>query len=104
MKKLLAQINRLFENRIRLGIMSALSVNERLDFKSLKELLGTTDGNLASNIGVLERNGLVNVRKRFVRRRPNTSYSLTPSGRRAFQQHLETLEALIRDVAEAREE
>ncbi len=79
--------------------MAALMVNECIDFKALKVLLGTTDGNLSSNISTLEQLGYVKVKKRFIGKTTNTSYSITHAGRKAFQGHLDALEALIRGVA-----
>lgn len=78
--------------------MAALMVNESIDFKALKELLGTTDGNLSSNISTLEQYGYVKVQKRFIEKVTNTSYSITKIGRKAFQDHLAALEALIKGV------
>lgn len=79
--------------------MAALMVNESIDFKALKLLLGSTDGNLSSNISTLEQLAFVKVKKRFIGRTTNTSYSITNTGRKAFQGHLDALEALIRGVA-----
>jgi DNA-binding MarR family transcriptional regulator len=98
MKNIIDHINKCFENRVRLGIMSALMVNPSIDFNSLKELLGCTDGNLSSNISVLEDLGYVKVQKRIISKKTNTSYAATRAGRRAFQHHLDALERLIRDV------
>lgn len=79
--------------------MAALMVNDSIDFRALKELLGTTDGNLSSNISTLEQYGYVKVRKQFIQKITNTSYSITKNGRKAFEEHLAALEALIRGVA-----
>lgn len=84
-----------FESRIRLGIMSVLSVNEVMDFNALKELLETTDGNLASHLKALEKENFVAVEKSFVGRKPNTRYYVTKSGKKAFATHLDALESLI---------
>lgn len=84
-----------FESRIRLGIMSVLSVNEELDFNALKELLETTDGNLASHLKALEKETFVAVEKSFVGRKPNTRYYVTKQGKKAFATHLDALESLI---------
>ena len=84
-----------FESRIRLGIMSVLSVNEVMDFNALKELLETTDGNLASHLKALEKENFVAVEKSFVGRKPNTRYYVTKSGKKAFAAHLDALESLI---------
>ncbi len=95
MKDIIAKLNKQFENRIRLGIMSALSVNESIDFNSLKDLLDVTDGNLASHITALEKNGLIEVQKRFIGKKPNTTYSMTKNGKTAFREHLNLLSQLI---------
>lgn len=86
---------RLIYERIRLGIMSALSVNRSMSFSELRELLATTDGNLSRHARKLEEAGLVACRKRFSERVPKTEYSLTSKGRRTFKRHLEHIEALI---------
>lgn len=88
-------INKAFDHRVRLGIMSVLMVNEYADFKMLKELLGVTDGNLASHAKALEQAEYIAVEKRFVGKKPNTRYKATKSGRTAFKQHLNALEQLI---------
>lgn len=75
--------------------MSALMVNEFMDFNSLKELLGVTDGNLASHIKALEKEGFINIDKQFIKKKPNTRYSTTPIGKKAFNSHLDALEKLI---------
>ncbi len=95
MKTIIEGLNKNFENRVRLGIMSALMVNERLEFNALKDLLGVTDGNLASHLKALEKHTLIDVSKQFVGRKPNTSYGATDFGRECFKQHLEALEALL---------
>ena len=76
--------------------MSALMVNDSLDYNDLKTLLDVTDGNLASHIKALEKHGLVNVKKQFIGRKPNTRYSATSKGKEAFNQHLKALEELLR--------
>jgi DNA-binding MarR family transcriptional regulator len=86
---------RLLYDRIRLGIMSALSVNRSMSFSELKELLGTTDGNLSKHARRLEDAGLINCRKAFSRRVPRTQFRLTAKGRREFERHLQHMEALI---------
>ena len=95
MKTIIAGLNKIFDSRIRLGIMAALSVNECIDFNALKELLDITDGNLASHLKALEKNELITVRKQFIGRKPNTVYSISSSGKDLFQQHLNALENLI---------
>ena len=87
--------NRHFESRVRLGIMSVLSVNEWVDFTSLKEILEVTDGNLASHIRALEQQQYLEVQKQFVSRKPKTTYRITPMGQDAFKAHLAALESLL---------
>lgn len=96
MKGFISDLNKAFESRIRLGIMSVLVVNEAVDFGALKELLQVTDGNMASHIAALEKLDYVEVRKQFIGRKPNTSYTVTNAGRKAFAAHLDALERLIR--------
>jgi DNA-binding HxlR family transcriptional regulator len=96
MKDLIANLNKVFESRVRLGIMSILMVNESYDFNSLKETLNVTDGNLASHLKALEEKGMLKVNKQFIGRKPNTSYSATETGMADFQQHLKALEQLIK--------
>jgi DNA-binding HxlR family transcriptional regulator len=88
-------LHKAFESRIRLGIMSALAVNDMLDFNSLKEFLDVTDGNLASHLKALEREEFIGVNKSFVGRKPNTTYAMTKAGKKAFADHLKALEKLI---------
>ncbi|HUX95735.1 MAG TPA: transcriptional regulator [Bacteroidales bacterium] len=96
MRDLISGLNKVFESRIRLGIMSVLMVNESFDFNSLKEYLDVTDGNLASHIKALEERGLIETKKQFIGRKPNTSYSITQEGIHLFKQHLNALENLIK--------
>lgn len=97
MKHLLHNLDKAFENKVRLGIMSALMVNEALDFNALKDLLGVTDGNLASHLKALEKVNYIVVKKQFIGRKPNTQYSATKQGKKAFYDHLNALEALIKE-------
>lgn len=96
MKDLISGLNKVFESRIRLGIMSILMVNDSFDFNSLKESLNVTDGNLASHLKALEENGMIEARKKFIGRKPNTSYMITVLGADSFRQHLNALEDLIK--------
>ncbi|MCB0571923.1 MAG: transcriptional regulator [Phaeodactylibacter sp.] len=100
MKHIITKLNQAFDHRIRLGIMSILMVSDWTDFNTLKETLDVTDGRLASHIKALEKEGYIEVRKRFVGRKPNTSYRVTPSGREAFQGHLNALEELLNNAKE----
>ncbi|GHT30402.1 transcriptional regulator [Bacteroidia bacterium] len=93
---ILAKLNRAFESRIRLGIMSILSVNESADFNTMKQLLEVTDGNLASHLKALEGIEYIQSSKQFVGRKPNTTYMVTENGRRSFKEHLDALEELMK--------
>jgi DNA-binding HxlR family transcriptional regulator len=96
MKDLISGLSKVFESRIRLGIMSVLMVNESYDFNGFKDTLEVTDGNLASHLKALEEKKMIRVNKQFIGRKPNTSYSATEVGVRLFQQHLKALEELIK--------
>jgi len=95
LKNVILHINKAFDHRIRLGIMSILMVNEFIEFTSLKELLDVTDGNLASHIKALEQEAYLSVSKQFVGKKPNTRYAATSEGKQAFENHLNALEQLI---------
>ena len=92
------ELNKAFESRARLGIMSSLMVNDSITFNALKELLDLTDGNLAGHTRALEQAGYLRVEKSFVGKKPNTRFFITLEGRQAFEQHLEALEKIIREV------
>ena len=96
MKIFISDLNKSFESRIRLGIMSILMVNDWVDFGTLKEMLSITDGNLASHIAALEKMEYVKIKKQFVGKKPNTSYAVTKAGKRAFNDHLDGLELLLK--------
>ncbi len=89
-------LNKAFENRVRLGIMSVLMVNDSMDFNSLKDLLQVTDGNLASHAAALEKEGLIHIKKELVGKKTLTTYSATKVGIKAFEDHLNALEKLIK--------
>lgn len=90
------KLNKDFESRVRLGIMSILMVNEWVDFTEMKTLLNITDGNLASHSSALEKSEYIEVKKEFVGKKPKTSYQVTPLGRAAFKEHLTYLEKLMK--------
>ena len=96
MKNYIEDLNKAFESRIRLGIMSILMVNSWVDFGTMKEMLNITDGNLASHITALEKMSYVEVKKQFVGKKPNTSYGITKQGKKAFSEHLDALENLLK--------
>lgn len=97
MKVNIHKLNKAFENRVRLGIMSALIAGEHMDFNRLKELLDVTDGNLASHLKALEKEAFIEVEKTFIGRKPNTKYVATRAGKKAFKEHIDALEQLIKD-------
>jgi len=92
------KLNKIFDHRIRLGIMSALMVNEDVNFNFLKQLLGVTDGNLASHIKPLEENKYIKVNKSFIGKKTNTTYTITKLGEKAFREHLTALEEMIKGL------
>lgn len=96
MKVSIEKLHKAFESRIRLGIMSVLAVNDKLDFNAIKELLDVTDGNLASHLKLLEREKFIQVEKSFIDRKPNTKYFISKDGKKAFNAHLSALESLIK--------
>ncbi|MEI9957233.1 MAG: transcriptional regulator [Ferruginibacter sp.] len=95
---LIENLNKIFDSRIRLGIMSALMVNVEVNFNELKELLNITDGNLASHLKTLEESSYVKIQKGFIGRKTNTTYSVTKAGEKAFKLHLAALEKMIGSV------
>lgn len=93
---IISGLNKEFESRVRLGMMSVLMVNDWMDFTEMKNLLQVTDGNLSSHATALEKSGYIEVKKEFVGKRPRTSYKITDSGKKAFQEHLAFLEKMMR--------
>ncbi len=106
MKEILQGLNnKAFDNRVRLAIMSILMVNDWVDFSTFKEMLnsvsgenGMTDGNLASHMATLEKEGYIEVRKQFVGKKPQTSFTATIAGRKAFTDYLSALENLLKNI------
>ncbi len=96
MKNFFQDLDKAFDNKIRLGIMSVLMVNEFVDFTELKQLMSLTDGNLASHIKALEKVNYINVNKSFLGRKPNTKYSATNEGKIAFKKHVDALEKILK--------
>ena len=99
MKDIISGLNKVFDSRVRLGIMSVLAVNDSADFNTIKELLEVTDGNLASHLKALEKEGIIEVKKQFLGRKPNTSYNITPHGTQLFKDHIDALEKLINPLS-----
>ena len=98
MKNPIQSLNKLFDSRVRLGIMSTLMVNDSINFNDLKELMDVSDGNLASHVKALEEAGFIKVNKGFIGKKTNTTYTITRVGEKAFQEHLGGLEAMIRKI------
>ncbi len=90
------RLNKTFDSRVRLGIMAVLVVNDQVEHGTLKELLNVTDGNLASHIASLVSARYVQVKKRFVGNRPNTAYKATLAGAKAFREHLDAMDKLLK--------
>ena len=89
------QLNKAFESRVRLGLMSILSVNNWVSYKEIKDLLEVTDGNLASHIQSLEKINYLEIKKQFIVKKPLTTYKVTEIGKKAFKNHIEGLEKLL---------
>jgi len=98
MRKEIEQLNKVFDSRIRIGIMSALIVNEDINFNDLKALIDATDGNLATHLKTLEEHKFIKVSKGFIGRKTNTVYAITKAGEKAFRSHLDALEKIIKSV------
>lgn len=98
MKNPIIGLNKIFDSRIRLGVMSILMVNEEINFNDLKQMLDVTDGNLATHIVNLEDNGFIKVKKGFIGKKTNTTYSITKAGEKAFTDHIAALESMIKGV------
>ncbi len=96
MKNPITGLNKVFESRIRLGVMSILMVNDEINFNDLKQMLEVTDGNLATHLVTLEENGYIKVHKGFVGKKTNTTYAITKTGQKAFSDHLSALEIMIK--------
>lgn len=92
-------LNKLFDSRVRLGIMSVLLVNEKVNFNELKEFVAVTDGNLASHLKTLEEANYIKVQKGFIGRKSNTTYTVTKLGEKDFRIHLDALEKMIKGVS-----
>jgi DNA-binding MarR family transcriptional regulator len=89
------QLNKAFDSRVRLGLMSILTVNNWVSFKDVKNILDVTDGNLASHIQALEKVSFLEIRKQFIGKKPLTTYKITKIGRKAFEEHINGLEKLL---------
>jgi DNA-binding MarR family transcriptional regulator len=94
----IGQLNKVFDSRIRIGIMSALMVADEVNFNDLKALIDVTDGNLATHLKTLEEHVYIKVQKGFIGRKTNTTYSITKDGEKAFRAHLDALEKIIKGL------
>jgi DNA-binding MarR family transcriptional regulator len=97
-KNPISGLSKIFESRIRLGVMSVLMVNEKLNFNDLKQLLEVTDGNLATHLLYLEEHGYIKVHKGFIGRKTNTTYAITRAGEKAFREHISALDIMIKGM------
>ncbi len=98
MKNPITGLNKVFESRIRLGVMSILMVNDEINFNDLKQMLQVTDGNLATHLVSLEENGYIKIHKGFIGKKTNTTYAVTKAGEKAFKEHIEGLESMIKGM------
>lgn len=96
-----SQLNKIIHEPVRLAIMSALVTREKLTFPELKEMLQVTDGNLSVHASNLEKHGLIRVVKDFHGKKPRTTFSITDEGRKQFQQYIEGLEQMLKQVKSA---
>lgn len=100
MKDALSRLNKVFENRYRLGVMSMLMVNERVHYSMIKKALNISDGNLASHIKTLKKAEYIADKKEFLNNKPHTTYQVTSKGKAAFEDHLNALEELLKGMEE----
>lgn len=98
MKNPINGLNKVFDNRIRLGVMSVLMVNDEVNFNDLKQMLEVTDGNLATHLVNLEENGFIKIHKGFIGKKTNTTYAVTKAGEKAFSDHIAALETMIKGI------
>jgi DNA-binding MarR family transcriptional regulator len=91
-------LDKIIHERLRLGIMVALSVSESLTFQELKQTLKATDGNLSVHLRLLENHGYISVEKKFIDRKPCSTYRLSPQGKSLFQEYIRQLEKLIQEI------
>ena len=89
------QLNKAFDSRVRVGLMSILIVNNWVSYKEIKNLLDVTDGNLASHIQALEKISFLEIKKQFIGKKPLTTFKVTNIGKKAFMEHINGLEKLL---------
>lgn len=98
MKEIIGSLNKIFESRVRIGIMSVLTVNDEADFNELKNTLSITDGNLASHAGALEDEGYIGSKRKLLGNKTKKTFYATPKGIKAFSIHLDALDKLIKGI------
>lgn len=98
MQNPIEQLNKIFDSQLRLGIMSALMVHDTMTFNDLKATFDATDGNLATHLKKLEENNYVQVEKSFVFKKPQTTYKISKTGKKAFSEHVAALEKMIQQL------
>lgn len=98
MKEALDKLNKVFESKVRLGVMSLLMVEPWVHYSHIKKTLSLSDGNLATHLKVLRTHEFISEKKEFINRKPHTTYQATEKGKQAFQDHLDALEAIIRGI------
>ncbi len=96
MKKYFKDLDKAFENRVRLQIMSVLMIHDKYEFVQMKDLIGLTDGNLATHLKKLEASGYIEVIKGYKGRKPQTLYSATTLGKKSFNKHLKAMEEIVK--------
>lgn len=104
MKDIIEQMDRAFESRVRIGIMTMLLLQEWVDFSALRDTMGVTDGNLASHTTLLEERNYLEVRKQFIGKRPNTAYRATTPGKQAFIRYVNAFKELMQLKIESLQE
>lgn len=94
----LLELDKIIHERVRLGIMSALSTSKRLTFNDIKQVLKTTDGNLGMHLRMLEKHEYIEVEKKFIGRKPQTSYQISTKGKKAFNNYICIIEKLVSNL------
>ncbi|NQU35812.1 MAG: transcriptional regulator [Bacteroidetes bacterium] len=95
MKEILSSLNKSFDSRVRVGIMSILLRSNWVDFTTIRNTLGATDGNISNHLSALQKHNMIKTKKEFVSNRPKTSYKITRQGIRKFTDHLSVFEKLL---------
>ncbi|MFK5857563.1 MAG: transcriptional regulator [Bacteroidota bacterium] len=99
MKEILSNLNKVFDSRMRIGIMAILLSGNWVDFTTLRNTLEATDGNLSSHLSSLEKNNMIKLKRQFIKGRPRTSYKISRNGLRKFTSHLNAIEGLVEKIS-----